>query len=476
MVGGMQAQGLDSLQVSLATTVTAATQAYQPLWLVSNQYGALADRQLDLSSHLRITNAHFLGGYDGARSKVNTQTGLIGGGPPQQGFAVRYGLDLYNNAAFRHTFLQEAYVKLSFRRWEVRGGLFRETIGEVDPVLSSGSLNISGNALPVPQVGLAVVEYTEVPYTGGLLQFKGGLSHGWLGTNRWYKHAFLHEKYGFLRLNRPTYAVYGGLHHYALWGGMAADAEPQEATAGYSTLHNYGVAVFPRPQSGVDHRAIIEFGGDYKADFGTFHLYHQTPYEVSQGMKLLTPDQLTGVSFTPNQADAVLKRVVVEFIYTRHMANRVYYNDHKYRTGWEYEDRVLGNPLLTNRMRASHYFPAFVPFDWSGAGGVVPGNANIVNPKVAGIHTGAQYRLGTLFTAQTRLTLVQNYGQNERSPFYQTTQCYTVQEVTYQHEPLGLAVSGAIGCDLGQLTRNVGVRLTVKKQLFPSSLFFSNGR
>ncbi|WP_176956056.1 capsule assembly Wzi family protein [Catalinimonas alkaloidigena] len=456
------AQGLDSLQITLGAVGTVAAQPYQPLWLVSNQFGALADQGMDLATHVRLSNAHVDVEYNTQGDLIDPRTGLIQVTPPRKGLYLNYGLDVYNHRSFGRTFVQEAFAKAGYRHWEVRVGAFEDVREEVDPVLSSGSLGISGNAQPIPQVGLAVTEFTPVPFTGGWLQFKGGMSHGWLGRQRWYQHSYLHEKHALLQIGKRRFRLFGGFHHYAIWGGRRSEQAPADRST-----REFARIVLLRRGTGADQRAVVEGGLSYETAWGMLRLYHQTPYELSVATRLLNLDQVTGVSFVPRYADAVLQRLVVEVIYTNYLQGERYYNDYKYATGWEYQQRVIGAPLLTNRIRAHHYFPAIVPFSWENTSGGVPGNDNIVNTRVAGGHLGVVYRLGALFTGKTVLTLVQNYGNNPRSPFYQKMQSYNLQEITYCSPHSGFSVSGAIGFDGGELTDNLGVRLSVQQQIRP---------
>ncbi|RZK16208.1 MAG: hypothetical protein EOO56_20445, partial [Hymenobacter sp.] len=170
------AQMADSLHVVVGTTATAATRGYQPLWAIANRYGTIADRQADASTFLAFRNEHALGRPAGPA--------LLAGdtNPRRRGFYVGYGAAVYNNNHFGSFLLPEGYAKIGYRTWQLRAGRYREVTGEIDPSLSSGSLGISGNALPLPKVELAVTDYTNVPFTNGWVQFKGNFVHGWFGN------------------------------------------------------------------------------------------------------------------------------------------------------------------------------------------------------------------------------------------------------------------------------------------------------
>src|SRR5690606_10131284 len=99
-------------------------------------------------------------------------------------FRLEYGANIVNNQHFERVVIQQGYLKARYGALEFRGGRFEEILGEVDPLLSTGSLGISGNALPIPKIGFAFPDYVAVPFTNGWLQVKGLISHGWMGNEQ----------------------------------------------------------------------------------------------------------------------------------------------------------------------------------------------------------------------------------------------------------------------------------------------------
>ncbi|RYF85815.1 MAG: hypothetical protein EON98_05510 [Chitinophagaceae bacterium] len=207
----LTAQFKDSLSITAGVAVTVATKPYQPLWLLANQFGTLRNRQADVALHLKITNRHDFGSDHWITSDSSTKN-----------FSLKYGFDIYNNNKLQSTFFKEAYLKFAFRNLELRAGRLAEFVGEVDPSLSSGSLGVSGNALPIPQVGLKLTRYVNVPLTKGWVQFKGEFSHGWFGDDSSVKNAFLHHKSAYLKFGKGSFQFYAGLNHFAQWGGSTA--------------------------------------------------------------------------------------------------------------------------------------------------------------------------------------------------------------------------------------------------------------
>jgi len=143
------AQFLDSLLIRVGTTGTVATKDYQPLWITSQRFGTITDRKADLSTQIGFSNVHLFGNDD------------------NKDFYIRYGVDLFNNDHFKEVFVEQAYFKAGYKHLEFRAGRYEEKIGEMDKDLSSGSLGVSGNALPIPQIGIALTDYVDVPFTNG---------------------------------------------------------------------------------------------------------------------------------------------------------------------------------------------------------------------------------------------------------------------------------------------------------------------
>jgi hypothetical protein len=459
-VADLYAQVLDSLLIQVGTTGTVARKNYQPLWITSQRFGTLTDRKSDLSTHIGFSNVHMLGTGD------------------TKNFYIRYGADLYNNNRFDDVFLQQAYLKAGYKKLELRVGRYEEVIGEIDKDLSSGSLGVSGNALPIPQIGIALTDYVDVPYTNGWLQVKGQISHGWMGEEQFIKDAWLHQKTFYLRAGKRKLKVGAGIQHYAIWGGNGKGLptikknfwdvfiarEANDGTVGNGDLPN---------RSG-DHRGVIEGTIDWDNDRTGLHLYMQMPFETGQGIDIRNIDRLLGLAYTNKTEGAWLQKVVGEFIYTKQMNDfynkqyrESYYNNGIYLTGWEYQSRIIGTPLFVNRTRGAEYFPGQVkPFDWNAPWDSVRGRGwNIINNRVVGGHLGFLYTIRQQLFAKTMITFTQNYGNENQSIFSPSRyQFYTLQEIGYQLPSIPLSIRAGIAVDWGELSDNAGLMLGVNWQ------------
>lgn len=451
----------DSLKLSVGTMATAASKDFLPFWLVANKFGTIKDRKNDLSTNIYVYNEH---AFFKDKLKLN------------------YTLDLYNHNHFDDFTLVEGNLKLNYKGWELRGGRYREVIGEVDQTLSTGSLGLSGNALPLPKISAVVPEYKKVPFTNGWLQFKGWLSHGWLGRDRYYE-SYLHEKAFYLRAGRGKLKLFGGAVHFGEWGGKRGRFSLDRSLKGFwdvllvkeandGSLPSTSNA---RPNRAGDQRGIVEFGGDLESNYGYWHFYNQVFFESGTGIDIRNIDRLAGLSLTFKDPQRKIKKLLAEFIYTKQMESyggeqQSYYNNGIYKTGWEYKDMILGTPLFINRVRGSYFLPV-EPFNWQqdeGWEGRILGNRNIISNRIIGGSLGAEYSLWNRFLFRTIITYNSHFM--DRSPLKklvnkQYSQVYTLQSVEARLWKRWIIV-GKIAWDAGDFYHNFGASLGMRYSIF----------
>ncbi len=467
---GAYCQLPDSLQIRVGSIGTVAKQGYQPLWLVSNRWGAITDQQYDASTY-----AGFSGSYRFGKKQL-ISSGSVGTKPAP--FYVRYGLNVINNNHFQDVVFQEGYIKAGFKNLEIRYGRFKDIPGEVDQELSSGSMGVSGNALPIPQLSIALTNYVNVPFTNGWLQIKAELSHGWLGRDR-YLNSYYHEKNLYLRAGKRKLKIFAGAQHYVEWGGQRDGIQLDRSFKGFTNVlfatnnADDGSGFNPNSKTASyragDERGLVELGFDLELNKALLHFYHQTPFDGTWGVNIKNVDNLSGLSITPKTKNAIVKKVLLEFIYTKQaenyapaLARQAYYNNGFYKTGWEYDNRIVGTPLFINRYRAQFY-PYFqkrgiAPFDWNAPN--LPGNSNIVYNQIVGGNIGLLLRFSNKFSGKTMLTYTSGQYQNSGPAL---GQYYTMQELYYSVSK-SLNISAGLAVDAGNFSNNVGGLLGVHWQ------------
>lgn len=457
-----RAQLSDSLRLAVGTVATLSAKDYQPLWLVANHNGTLTDQRADLATYVSLRNEHHLTNRPGPAADGTTS--------PRRGFYLRYGATGYVNNHFRDFFLAEGYAQAGYKTWQLRAGRYRETTGEVDPTLSSGSLGISGNALPVPKLELAVTEYTPVPFTKGLVQFRGQFAHGWLGTAGDIKKTYLHQKSFYLQVGRARFSVYGGLTHFAQWGGSFPVGRAPHRFQDYLRIivGASGKGHDPVYQQGPidvanavgNHLLIPDFGLRLRHGRATFRLYTQTLFEKGigdsananrrdqlAGLKILSRDRLVGLSWE-RPGGLGVQKILVEGIYTKYQGGPIiyqgrdnYYNNGTYTMGWQYQNRILGTPLFINQQRARHY--ALDPSVLNGW--------QVVSNRIIGGHLGAKGSLTPRLDVRVLATYVQHYGNyyNDAAFAPARKQAHLLVEVPYRWPHA--TITAALGGDYGDL-------------------------
>lgn len=465
----LHAQFLDSLQVKAGTSASIASRDYLPLWLQANQFGTVADRKSDFTTHVSLYNSN----------RIGNKTTVYDTPGDDHALYLSYGLDAYNNDHLQKTFFEQAFVKAKYRKLTLSMGRFEQIIGEVDHDLSSGSLGVSSNARPIPQLNLSL-DYTDIPFTNGWFQFKFMFTHGWMGNDQFLQHAFLHEDNLYVRFGKHKLKLYLGLQHYAVWGGERAGYyDLDRSLKGFFQVIS-GISANDGSTNGErltnrpgDQRGVVEGGAEWENDNVKFQLNAQMPFDTGQGLTYKNIDHLVSLNIYNKQPDAIFKKLVLEFIYTKQMNDfysqqyrESYYNNGVYRTGWEFDDHIIGTPLFINRVRAQDYFPDVKPYNWSGSTAAIQPLSNIVSNRVVGGHVGTVLALTDQLSSKTMLTYTQNYG-NYNVTYFDTykKQFYSLEELSYRLKDSPLSIKASFAWDAGDLSQNFGSMIGIQWQL-----------
>ncbi|MBA7547166.1 hypothetical protein ES705_39568 [subsurface metagenome] len=332
-----------------------------PFWLRSNQYGSIPLDNISLSL---IGSVHK--DYD------RTKTRLI-----DWGASVESRLNIGQKSNLK---LIEAYGKFRISIFEIKAGRAKEMIGLCDTSLSSGSFSLSGNALGIPQVQIAIPEFYSLPIFGKLFAFKGNYVHGWLGETsvRFMDYSvvnlktYFHQKSLYGRFGKPgwKWKLYGGFNHQVFWGseeeyyGSNYTLSDIECYFYIITGKPYGTNVIPSSKIG-NHLGSIDLGFEYNFQNVRLLAYHQFFYDIGALYYLANiRDGLNGLSLLNKQCSSEKrfqwKKILLEVLYTKNQAGEFwspltpsgdedYYNSDQYIKGWSYKDIGLGTPLICTR-------------------------------------------------------------------------------------------------------------------------------
>jgi len=356
------------LSVSGTSDVLASSSDNTPLWLVANQNG--------------LYNDHAQQALLGTRLDFDYMA--------DNGFAATAALDgKFRIAEEPESVLTEAWLGASYAGLQLRAGLFPMNLGYVgNPELSSGSMAVSNNAVPIPRVSFSTDGFMPVPLIGSIVETDFGISHGWFADERYIQDALLHEKWLYLKLKREDhFAVHAGLVHEVMWGGNGPNTPPV-------TWDNYWRVFFSR-SGGEDASTsdqinaigntlgIWDFGLMLPFEEATLDLYYHHFFEGMGGFLRFrnATDGLWGASLDIHTSrlfvpDSLLyERLITKFQSGEYhdlagvqLGGRdSYYYNGAYKTGWTHFGRPIGTALFltsgsgedtrisSNRVDVHHY-------------------------------------------------------------------------------------------------------------------------
>lgn len=387
-----------------------------PFWIQSNRQGRYSRHGSQLLNRIQAHGHSHL--FDNSSISLN------------------YGADLITRPGPEGTItFNQGYVKLNAYGVELAGGRFHSYNPISDHNLGMGSLGVSGNAVPVPQVRLGLPDWTSLPLTRDFIQIRLHVAHGWLGSRRYTENVLYHEKVGHARFGGDfPLNLYGGIAHYAKWGGKN-NREFGDLPATFTDFWRVFFALggdenAPDVESDYmlgDHLGAWDFGFFLEFDSFSINGYRQHPLETKDNLKLKSlQDALNGISFRFDERLGLpIRGFVYEYMYTKwqdgprvenvlddgtrcfdfpercrdlFQGNENYYNHHIYRTGWATQGRTIGNPLFRT---------VNTPIDQ-----LVDG---IDNNRIIAHHIGIETRLGRS-SIIGKVTASRNFG-TRNDPF-----------------------------------------------------------
>lgn len=396
IVSGIASVVLGQIHTSVETAGIVSSSSNTPFWLQSNRHGIYAVHGNQLF----------------ARFQTHGETNI------SDNLSIFYGTDFIARPGKKSTLsFNQGYLKVQSYGLEFAAGRFHHTSPFYDESLSMGSLGISNNASPIPQIRLGLPGWTPVPFTDEFVHIRAHLTHGWLGSRRYTESVLLHEKaVYFLFGGAAPLNVYGGLTHYAMWGGKNHPTQKNIPTRFQDFVNVFfsfkGDRSTPGPEQTHalgDHMGTWDFG--FFLERGEYELtvYRQFLYEDYTNLLFKSyMDALTGISIRfPKELKFPVDRFTYEYLYTKFQAgpresrgnragdgqgpyryNENYYNHNIYRTGWVYNMRTIGNPLFT-------------PSET---------NLGILNNRIIAHHIGFVSAAGPV-TLTGKATFSRNYGK-----------------------------------------------------------------
>ncbi|MDW3193614.1 MAG: capsule assembly Wzi family protein [Cytophagales bacterium] len=261
---GFAVQAQDSLKLMVETMGAASViDKALPHWMAFNRYGFLPTGESSAYSRLEIKRPFSIG----------------------ENFKVSTEFDGIANTS--DVFIHEAYVNLQWKNWSLQMGLNEINNQYFPDDLSTGHMFASRNARTIPKVTLGVLEYSDVPWTKGYLQYRGALSQGILESDRPVSNALYHEKYASIRTRKLPINFHIGFMHNALFGGEF-NGEKQstkylEVFLGQrsSTSNVNGDSI----NAAGAHFGIFDYGLSLETTEADFDFYYHQPWTDGSSIK-----------------------------------------------------------------------------------------------------------------------------------------------------------------------------------------------
>jgi hypothetical protein len=421
-----------------------------PFWFYSN-----ADGKIDPSSSNLINQFYSYYTYRDTSRSLQLSTGFD--------LSTRFAS---NNALF----FRQLFASVNYHWVSASAGRFYDPIGLNDHDLSMGSTMVSRNATPVPKVRLGTDGFVNLPWTDGHLQLSGMLSHGWLEGERYISNPYLHQKFLYLKYQHKRFDITAGAVHNVVWGGThpGFSDDGSEAFKLPSSFSDYldvlvGQSASEDGDNIPDNEITNTVGNSvaaYEAKLGInfehfrFKLYRQFYLEDKVALAFRSPwDGMWGAGVEFDNPEGVITEVLWEHMNTKRqnawegtsLGRSNYYNNGVYRSGWTYEGRVMGNPLIIN----------------GPAGGFDGGNYPISNNIIVAHHLGIKGKPLDRLTYKAFFTYSRNYGtsvdQGEEQPYTSLDQLRRDQyssllQLNYLIAPqYGLSLQSALAFDIGEL-------------------------
>lgn len=209
-------------------------------------------------------------------------------------------LNVGSSGVFRNnmedSFLQEAYIngKL-FNFMDISIGKHAWSPVSYNDQLTVGGFMRNANARPIPRAQIGIFDYWPVSFLNGVIEIKGGLSHGLLNDDRTSlglsneaNDVQVHEKWVYIKGAKMKVQPYLGLFHGALMGGKRANGS--EIGADYwATFFAKGseeIGGGEATNAAGAHDGFWDVGLYFNNDVGDFHIYMQKPFADGSGMKI----------------------------------------------------------------------------------------------------------------------------------------------------------------------------------------------
>ena len=450
----------DTLYYGAEVLGVASSGSYAPFWLQSNRNGNISaspySGNLSLNLYKPATQPRRWFDYDFAVQL----TGRLQSDIPTEFSSYQKQATGYFNYLYAHARLY--FVDITI-------GIKPQIYESIDPLLYSGSMILSGNSQPIPRFTIGVDKYTPFPGLYGYLEFKGGITHGWVVDKAYIENYNFHHKFLALRIGGklPINVSYE-FHHAAQWGGISPLYGDLNGGDYWGSFMN----MFLAKNGGTTINELLNAQGNHvtsqlltctvKGQDWSTTAYWQDFSESNFaliGLGQNIADGIWGISIQQTKW-SYIEGVTYEYMCTTDQSgpwhdrdglcyggNDSYYQNSIFKNGWNYYYRTLGTPFITSPLYNTD------------------GTIYTLNSRVRLHHVGIR---GDIYGCKYRLlcSYVRNFGNDNTSKQLLSTNTATLLEVTKHIEKAwGLDFMVSLAGDFGnQFGNQFGAMITLRKQ------------
>lgn len=395
----------DSLFAYFGTGVTASDTDFLPFYMVHNRWG-----------------------------EVPTDPGLFAEGGLHYQRALSKNLMLSTGFSFRNELFSSYYLDARYQFLYARIGAYQERIGGIDSELTVSNFGLSANARPAPMVEAGIEHFTPLPFWDGLIEIKGRMGLRWLENDRYMANALLHNKDAAIRLNLEKYIgfnISSGFYHFAQFGGVSPEGiqQPNAFSDFWTVFRGAGI---PNPDgtnageaNGLgNHLGMFELTFDTQIKEHKLILNYQSPFEDNGSMQYISLQDFSLALHweLPKKAKG-LQSLQLEYMQTKMQsgpgipdgipqfpdkeANYGYdfggrdnlHNNWLYRSGYTYQDLIMGNPLFLTANWTSLFMENLPTY-----------GVNVVSNRTQAWNLSARGELAKGISYFTRFTYSMNWG------------------------------------------------------------------
>lgn len=329
-------------KIDYSASVTAegllSSEENNPFWLYTNQRGRL-DEFTDLATWADASGTYFI--------------------TPDASIALGLG-GLYQNGLPDKLQLDEYY--LSFKNTWMKAHAGRKHKIELYNGLSATNENVlwSLNARPLPGVSFEIYRPVYFWKSAGL-GFKASLEEFFTDDERYVENLRIHHKsFHFVYSGIRNVELIVGVQHFAQWAGTSPEEGPlPDGFEDY--LRVITGQQGKNTEVGEQLNALGNQLGSYEIYLNTswshydIQLLYNTFFEDMSGLKLRnTPDGRYGIFIEDKETEKWVSSFMYEYYYTRNQSKYYpttdgkdnYFNNSLYKSGWTYENRILGLPFI----------------------------------------------------------------------------------------------------------------------------------